>query len=237
MTRRYYVPDLPRSGGLIALSEAEAAHALRVMRVKQGDRICLFDGQGWEAEAVVTAAVQRDCCCEADPPRWVDRELPRAVHVAVSLPKPDRAREMVQRLTELGVTSLTPLVAQRSQCPPGGNQLAKLGRAVIEASKQCGRNRLMDIREPVSTNDFFIRSLPPLRWIADPTPDSGHWQAPISEAAVVVAVGPEGGFTESERQLAMTRGFQPLWLGPRILRVETAATAIAALLSLPGPSC
>jgi len=237
MTRRYYVPELPQSGGAIALPEAEAKHALRVMRVNMGDRITLFDGRGREAEAVITGVARTNCVCEARPARLVDRELPRKVQLAIALPKPDRARKMVQRLTEIGVTIVTPLLAERSQRPPNSAQLAKLRRAVIEASKQCGRNQLMEISEPISSVDFFQSSLADFRWIADTSGDASLWQPRGLAESAVFAVGPEGGFTEAEVSAAVASGFQRLRLGPRVLRVETAATVIASATSLSEPPC
>ncbi len=233
MTRRYFVPDLPPNGGPISLPDAEAQHAIRVMRVQVGQSMTLFDGSGNEAVARVTGVTKRQCQCEAEIAAAINRESIHKLHLAVALPKPDRARELIERLTELGVSSLTPLVAERSQRPPSEALVAKLDRAVVEASKQCGRNRLLQITSPSTSQDFFRQSQSKrmTRWIADP---EGGKLPPMTEhppAEVIAAVGPEGGWSDAELDSAIECGFVKLGLGKRIYRIETAATVIAALVS------
>jgi 16S rRNA (uracil1498-N3)-methyltransferase len=233
MTRRYHVPDLPLRGGPVPLPESEAQHAARVMRVQPGDRITLFDGNGHESQAVVRAVRKRECECDAEAAVWVDRETSQSLHLGVALPKSDRARELIERLTELGVRTVTPLVAERSQRPPSGALLEKLSRAVVEASKQCGRNRLMEIGDTQVAKSFFDahRLAGPSRWIAH---SDGQPIGPLAaepHATVVAAVGPEGGWTDAELQAASQCGFLPVGLGKRIYRIETAASMIGAVLS------
>ncbi len=153
MTRRYYVPELPSSGGLVELPKPEAQHAIRVMRVLVGDAVILFDGLGREAAAVIESVGRNECVCAVENVRSIDRELGRSLHLAIALPKPDRAREMIERLTEIGVTKVTPLVAQHTQRSPTESLVEKLRRGVIEACKQCGRNQLLEI----AANGFNIR--------------------------------------------------------------------------------
>lgn len=234
MTRRYFVPRLPLAGGAVELSESESQHASRVMRVSAGDRITLFDGDGHEAEAEVAAIDKRCCRCLAAAAVPIDREPTCKLTLAVALPKPDRARELVERLTELGVNSMVPLIAERTQRPPSPSLIDKLRRGVIEASKQCGRNRLMKIESPQKSVTFFEQSAGgnDRRWIA--APGGG----PLSEAKnerelvrLLAAVGPEGGWTPGELQAAAESGFQQIDLGKRIYRIETAAAVIAAVLA------
>ena len=142
MTRRYFVPKLPAQGGPIDLPDAEAQHAVRVMRVQVGEELELFDGNGHQSRGVITQIKRNACQCEVSQVSFVSREPAVVVNLGIALPKPDRAKELIERLTELGVHRVTPLVAERSQRPPGDSLLEKLSRAVIEACKQSGRNIL-----------------------------------------------------------------------------------------------
>ena len=223
------MPDLPLSGGLVSLPEAEAQHASRVMRVQVGDDVILFDGQGNEAAASLVHVGRNDCQCRALAAQQINREPTRDIHLAVALPKPDRARELTERLTEMGVKSLTPLIAQRTQRPPTDSMLAKLRRGVVEACKQSGRNHLLDIRVPMRSDVFFESCEQATRWIAHPAVDDVV-REPDGLGCFAVAIGPEGGWTPDEVQQATTNGFRAIDLGPRIYRVETAATVIASIL-------
>ena len=168
----------------------------------------------------------------------VDRELPFELVVGVSLPKGDRQKWLVEKLTELGVTELVPLVTERGVAQPTEAALERLGRSVIEAAKQCGRNRLMRIAKPQALGEWVCgeTSGEIRRWIAHPA-----GQAIVSldvsvATATRIAIGPEGGFTDSEIATAIDAGWQSVNLGPRILRVETAAVALAAVVALWCPS-
>lgn len=231
MTRRYYVPDIAINGGELRLPDDEAQHAVRVMRVQPEQVITLFDGKGNESEATILSADKRHCVCQAAPPQAVDRESKHAVHLGIALPKPDRARELIERLTELGVASVTPIVANRTQRPPSASLLEKLGRAIVEASKQCGRNRLMEITPPEASRSYFEerRESEFDRWIAHPSGTSMVDATPPER--LVAAIGPEGGWTADELQWATASGFTAVGLGKRIYRIETAATLIAARLA------
>jgi 16S rRNA (uracil1498-N3)-methyltransferase len=230
MTRRYFVPDLPILGGLVSLPEAEAQHASRVMRVQVGDGLVLFDGRGNEAIAQFVEVGRKGCHCQAEATQAIDREPQREIHFAIALPKPDRSRELIERLTEMGVRSLTPLIAQRTQRPPTDSLLAKLQRGVIEACKQSGRNQLMDLRTPMRADAFFSACGPGNKWIAHPAMD--HLSRDIAPSGTFhVAIGPEGGWTDDEVKVAVSHSFKPVDLGTRIYRIETAATTLAAILA------
>lgn len=230
MTRRYFVPDLPILGGLVSLPEAEALHASRVMRVQVGDDLVLFDGHGNEAIARFVQVGRKECHCQAEAAQAIDREPQREIHLAIALPKPDRSRELIERLTEIGVRSLTPLIAQRTQRPPTDSLLAKLRRGVIEACKQSGRNQLMDLKAPMEADAFFSECESGTKWIAHPARDRLTRDIAPS-GAFHVAIGPEGGWTDDEVKLAVSHSFQPVDLGARIYRIETAATTLAAILA------
>lgn len=238
MTVRYYIPDLPNGGGLVDLTDGEAHHAVSVMRVQPGDQIVLFDGEGSEATATIVAAGKRRVQCQVAAATLLPLDNPVAITLAVSLPKGDRSRDLVERLTELGVDRLVPLQCQRSPWKNSENALEKLRRVVIESCKQCRRNRLMQITAPQPFLDF-CRQTPATAeacLIAHPGGADvlSHGAAPPPEAvstatAYRLAIGPEGGFDDAEVSAALAAGWVTVGLGKRILRIETAAISLAVL--------
>jgi 16S rRNA (uracil1498-N3)-methyltransferase len=199
------------------------------MRAARGSRVTLFDGSGYEFEAAVERLGRSEVELAILDRRQVDREAASALSLGVALPKGDRQKWLVEKATELGVARLVPLQTERAVAQPGENALERLRRAVIEASKQCGRNRLMEIAAPRAWDDFLAdHNEAACRLVAHPGAEACASFA--ANEPVVVAVGPEGGFTEGEVTRAVACGWQLVNLGPRILRVETAALALAAIL-------
>lgn len=230
MTRRYFSKDLPFAGGLVSLSSDEASHAIRVMRAKVGDSITVFDGVGHEAEAKIESLGRSECVCMTERAIQVTRMPEVHLHLGVALPKPERAKELIERLTELGVASVTPITADRTQRAPSPSLIGKLERIVIEACKQCERNVLMTIEVPVTSADFFPSGHQGRCVIAHQGGNCLSLSDLESEARVVIAIGPEGGWTEEEVAVAETNGFERVSLGQRIYRIETAAVALASSL-------
>jgi 16S rRNA (uracil1498-N3)-methyltransferase len=229
MADRFHT-DSPLAPGLVVLRGPEAHHLAASSRLRVGDRVCLFNGDGNEYPGRVVELGRRDATIEVLSVERPPRELPFALHVAAALPKGDRAQFLVEKLTELGATAFWVLNTARSVVQPREGKLDKLERTVIEASKQCGRNVLMRVEPPRSWRDFLAGPLPGRRWLAHPGGNRGDGEPGRQgdEEGVVVAVGPEGGFTDEEVAQAVAAGWGLLDLGPRILRVETAALAVAA---------
>src|SRR5262249_53464996 len=150
------------------------------------------------------------------------------LEVAAPLPRGDRAQFLLEKLTELGTTAFTPLHTARSIVNPREAKLLKLERHVIEASKQCGRNVLLEVRAVQAWPEFLAAEPPDLRLVAPP---SAAGLPPAGGHDVVIAVGPEGGFTDEEVNQAKAADWIAVNLGPRRLRVETAALYLTALLT------
>lgn len=234
MADRYFVPEAIK-GDRATIVDDEAHHLAHVMRARPGDQVVLFDGSGSEWKARIAHVGRSDVELELLARREIDRELPCELTLAVALPKGDRQQWLVEKAVELGVRRVVPLTTARGVAQPTDKSLVRLRRAVVEASKQCGRNRLLQIAVPVSCSDYFAQrqSSATARALAD----RGGRQtlaAFISEhlsstpAAVCFAVGPEGGFIHDEIEAARSNGWAIIGLGPRILRVETAAICLAA---------
>jgi len=246
MSDRFYSTH-PITSEQATLAGPEAHHLLHVMRASVGQAVTLFDGSGAEFTAQITKLSRSAIDLRVVERHEINRELPFALTVGVALPKGDRQKWLVEKLTELGVTTLVPLTSERGVAQPTAGALERLERSVIEAAKQCGRNRLMHITEPQEWSEWVKSkeclgasvSEPPatLRLVAHPTgkPLSSiaddapsHQQRP---RPIQLAIGPEGGFTDAEITAALTAGWQTVSLGPRILRVETAAIALAAMIT------
>jgi 16S rRNA (uracil1498-N3)-methyltransferase len=235
MAERFYV-NCELKPGPVLVHGAEAHHLAVVCRLRRGDAVCLFNGDGHQYPARIESVGRREVALEVLAVESPARELPFCLEVAAPLPRGDRAAFLLEKLTELGVASFTPLRTARSVVHPRETKLDKLQRHVIEASKQCGRNVLLEVR-PMAEWSAFCRAaeLPPRRVLAHPGGEK-RCQEPFLETVpdtvlhTVAAVGPEGGFTDEEVALASAAGWRLLDLGPRILRVETAAIALAVLL-------
>jgi 16S rRNA (uracil1498-N3)-methyltransferase len=234
MADRYFV-ETPIVGPRALLIGDEAHHLLHVMRAKPGQAVIVFDGSGAEFSARVERLGRSEVELAIGERSVVDRESPVELTLAAALPKGDRQRWLVEKAVELGVWRLIPLETSRGVAQPVDKALARLRRAVIEASKQCGRNRLMEIAAARSWESVCSAAEPHgcMRLMADPSGEVRLADSLLSRQAarVQVAIGPEGGWTEEELGLARTQGWEIIGLGPRILRLETAALAIAAVIA------
>jgi 16S rRNA (uracil1498-N3)-methyltransferase len=230
MSQRFFVESPIGEAASARLVDSEAQHLAKVMRAKLGDEVTLFDGSGQEFTGRISAIGKSAVDLEIVQRRPIDRELRNPLTLAVSLPKGDRQKVLVEKLVELGVTRLIPLDTQRSVAEGTPAALARLRRQVIEASKQCGRNRLMEIAEPLTLSRLIeTTAAAELRVLAHPA--GGALSALSPSAAATVAIGPEGGFTDDEIAAAQAAGWEIVAFGPRTLRIETAALALAALLA------
>jgi len=229
-----YFSETPISEDRALLVGAEAHHLAHVMRGKPGTRVVLFDGSGAEFVARVERIDRSQVELAVLSRQEVDRELPEELTLGVALPKGDRRRWLVEKAVELGVGRMVPLLTARSVARPVGQAVKRLRRTVIEASKQCGRNRLMEIGEPRAWTDYVADTAEaPCRLLAQPhgrQTVAGPPSAADSLSPVFLAVGPEGGFSDEEVSLAVAAGWQMIDLGSRTLRVETAALLLAAMV-------
>lgn len=235
MADRYFV-EAPICGERAQLSGPEAHHLAHVMRAKPGDEVVLFDGSGAQFAAKVERVGRAEIELAVLAREEVDHELPVPITLAVSLPKGDRQRWLVEKAVELGIGRFVPVVTERSSDRDAPAALKRLGRTVIEASKQCGRNRLMTI-EPAIELTAFAATLPSaalgvIAHIGGP-PLSKVLDASTAArpAEFRLLVGPEGGFTDAEIRNASEAGWRVVGLGRRTLRIETAALALVSAVT------
>ncbi len=239
---RLFLPG-PLSGATVALS-AQAQRHVRALRLREGEEVAAFDGEGGQWRARLLPA-QRLELLDFDP---VERELDRAVELAVGMPANERMDWLVEKATELGAQAIAPLMSARGVLRLEGERaerrLAHWRGVAIAACEQCGRNRLPQLRE-VSTLQAWLRGLGPVAdqarcLLAAPRGDAAaarvqpldRWAAALAPAQPVLALsGPEGGLDEAEIDAALRAGFVPVSLGPRTLRAETAPLALLAALA------
>lgn len=224
---------LPRSS--IDLPEAAAHHAVRVLRLRAGDRVVLFDGRGGEYEARLAMPGRGRVTAQTGEQRTPERESPLAVTLVQAVSSGEKMDFTVQKAVELGVAAIHPVLSARSVVrldgERGAKKLAHWRRIATAACEQCGRNRIPAIAEPVALERYRVPAGSKILL----SPSGPAKLADLAKGPVVLAVGPEAGFSAEEEQVLLRAGFAPARLGPRILRTETAAlAALAALNALAG---
>ena len=226
----FHVPSVPVEGAQVVLDRDEARHALGVRRLGAGDGVTVFDGRGTVADASIEPARTREGGTLVRI-RSV-RRMPRAgvdVVVGVAPPKGDRLSTMLDMLGQLGVTAVVPLDARFGVVDAEGINRARAERILLEACKQSRAAWVAELRPAATLAAFTEAARAEGRTML--LADAGGGAADAAACGrVAVAVGPEGGFSAEEVAGAVAAGAVSVGLGPSVLRVETAAVALAALL-------
>ena len=233
---RFYASPTQFTTSSVLLDEDEAHHLARVLRGKEGARVFVFDGSGAEWEAEIARVGKREAELKLLAPLTDLVESPLRLTLAQALIKSDKFDWVVQKATELGVTRIAPLITEHSDIrrvdERAEQKLQRWRRIALEAVKQCGRRRLVEITEPISFADFCKAALAQRNLIF-----SERGGRSLREVAAEwrqldqlnLCIASEGGWSEGELQRAEASGFVPVHLGSRILRTETAAIAAVAL--------
>lgn len=230
MSERFFLAAPPLAGRA-ELRGDEARHLARVLRASVGDEVRLFAGDGREWPARIVRIGRDAIDLETDAPLPEPVRTGPALTLAVALPKGERQKWLLEKLTEFGVDRLVPLETTRGVAEATQAARLRLERTVIEACKQCGRNRLLEIAPP-RTVAALLADVPDARiLVADPGARPLDAAAVADTTAIVALVGPEGGFTAEELGAADRAGARRIGLGTHVLRVETAAVAVAARLA------
>ncbi|MEO1992668.1 MAG: RsmE family RNA methyltransferase [Pirellulales bacterium] len=231
MSDRFFLHHPPENNKAV-LNQDESHHCRHVLRSKVGDVIHVFDGLGTEWMARITSITRSAVSVEFVKQLSSQENLTHVpLTVAVALPKGERQKWLIEKLTELGTDQMVPLITSRGVAEATESARTRLERVVIEACKQCGRNTLMAIRAPASLETLSELFPSQKKLLAHPDGHPLHSHSSFNEQACLVAIGPEGGFTEGELAAADELGFCKVSLGPNILRIETAAVAVASWAS------
>ena len=252
MSPRFFT-DLALVTGSVILLPDQAARHVQVLRLQPGDAITLFNSQGngspdseGEYQATVERMGRSDVQVVVGTYSPTRREAPRAVHLAIGMPANERMDWLVEKATELGVASIRPLMAERSVLRLKGDRsekkLAHWRGIAAAACEQSGRNRVPVMHETSSLLQWLkhadaagarddsrlLLSLQPgSRPLAPALAAAGDEASPLTFLS-----GPEGGLSPAEEAAAIACGFQPVSLGPRVLRAETAPLAVLSFLAL-----
>lgn len=228
-THRFYCPglDAAAAGGELSLPDAEARHAVSVLRLRAGDPVELFDGCGLAGAGVFLRGSRTEAVVALE--RLTRREAPAvAVFLAPAWPHRDKVvDEIVCRGTELGVAGFHFWRADRSQRAPGA--LERWHRHTVESCKQCGRNMLPSLHAWDSLDDLLAEETGAVVAADLDGGADGAVLLPPDAARVLLLAGPEGDFTERERGLITAKESLRVSLGPQVLRTEAAAAVLATL--------
>lgn len=243
MADRFFI-EAPLLTDQADLSGDQAHHIGNVMRAKIGDSLVLFDDRGNEYITEITAKTKKTVTVVKRSQRRPERRLSRSVTVVTALPKGDRQKFLMEKLVELGVDCVVPLTTSRSVAQINEKVIRRLEKQIIEATKQCRRSYLMRIAP--SKTIAAVTEMPndldeadgTEFLIAHPYTESMIWDVQsklLAAKSICWLVGPEGGFSEVEFSNLTDCGWTPTSLGQMILRVETAAIAVAAATAMIKP--
>jgi len=237
---RFFLPQSLAIGAAIALPD-HLVHHVTVLRLGLGDTITLFNGEGGEFTASLCEIAKKRATAEIKTFSPREAELPYSVTLAQALPEASKMDEIVQKAVELGVAGIQPLAAQRCvvklSAERAGKKLAHWQGIIESAAEQCGRNRLAHLAEPAEFASWITQQDMHRRILLSPRAEQNlsDWARHHPAQAVTILIGPEGGFSEKEEDLAIKHGALPLAMGARVLRTETAGmAALAALNSVWG---
>lgn len=238
---RFYCPPPLHAGAILELPPSAAHHASRVLRLRVHDEIMIFDGSGIEFHCKICKIEGKRVKLDHIQTCTVNRESPLHIILAQALCSSEKMDWIIQKATELGAAEILPLQARRSMARLSGERAEKRTQhwrgITIAACEQCGRNRLPQIHSPQEFDTWLTTpcDTPGSQFILSPGSEITLHEQPKPKGKITLLVGPEGGFSAEEMQLAHQAGFLPIRLGARVLRTETACMAgIATLQTLWG---
>ncbi|MFH1012146.1 MAG: RsmE family RNA methyltransferase [Candidatus Peregrinibacteria bacterium] len=230
---RFYLerPDICR--GTVTITDPRIVHqAGKVLRMRPGDSLSVFDQKGQEQSLCVLEIDKRKLLCQIIEPIFRDTEPSIAISLYQAIPKKVALFEfVVQKATELGVSHIYPLITERTEKRRLG-KFERLSAIVMEAAEQCNRTRVPVIHHPVSFETALAQVTHGyMAYEFDKSKSLLNYGSALKEGrAIQLFIGPEGGWTQKEVDLAERAGVHRFHLGPRTLRMETAAIASLALL-------
>ena len=232
---RVYVEAPVAAGKRLVIAGSAANHIMRVLRLRSGAALTVFDGTGGEFGARIEEFRKDSVVVAVEEHRPLERESPLPLTLAQGISRGERMDWIIQKATELGTSRIVPVFTKRSVVRLDEKQAERKlqhWRAIaVSACEQCGRNRVPDLASPV---DFFealpAESSSPTRLLLSPTGDLRIDDLKDVGSGITVLIGPEGGLEDVEQESAVAAGFKAVRLGPRVLRTETAAIAALTII-------
>lgn len=230
---RLYIDQTINTGELIELEGSSAHYLSRVLRMEAGRPLILFNGQGGEYQAEIHALSKKTVSLKINAHVLTERESPLPIHIGIGISRGERMDWVLQKATELGVTSITPLFTERTEVRLKGERLDKKQQhwqqILISACEQCQRNRLPELNSACALEDWIPQAQDGLRYVLHHRSDGGLPDNPQRQP-VSLLIGPEGGLSDDEISAAQAHQFKALTLGPRVMRTETAPIAALSVL-------
>ena len=234
---RIYTEQALQGDASLTLEPAASRHLSRALRKGPGEKIIIFNGTGGQYTAEIIALGKKAVHVHCQQLDTLERESVLSTHLGIALSRGERMDWVVQKATELGVTSIHPLHTENTGVKITADRVDKKLRhwrnTVISACEQCGRNRLPSIAEPQELDTWLHNTDADLKLVLHPSsqrPNDGTKDSQAKPSSVALLIGPEGGLTEGEIGAAQMAGFEAIQLGPRVLRTETAPLVALAML-------
>jgi 16S rRNA (uracil1498-N3)-methyltransferase len=230
---RIYLPVPLARHTSVELDERTRRHVVQVLRVKVGEPLIIFNGQGGEYEATLSRVDKRCASVQTGQFHDIDRESSLTTRLGLGISKGDRMDYALQKAVELGVSLITPLFTEHCVVQLNASRqqkkLAHWQAVVTSACEQCGRNILPPVHIPLAF-ESWLATTGGDRLILDPGSTQYLADTELAGNGITLCIGPEGGFSQAELNQACAAGFSPVSLGPRVLRTETAAIGALAVI-------
>lgn len=230
---RIFTPAFLEPGAAVELDDRAARYVGRVLRMRAGDTVVLFNGDGCDYPATIVQAAKQTVSAQVNDAVSATNESPLRIQLAQGIARGERMDFALQKAVELGVSTIQPLFCQRTEVKLSGPRLGKRldhwRGIIVSACEQSGRAVVPHLQEPVGLD----------AWLHEPSPGARLVLRPEADATlpglgrrdrVCLLIGPEGGLADREIAAAVDAGFTPVRLGPRVLRTETAGPAALAVL-------
>jgi 16S rRNA (uracil1498-N3)-methyltransferase len=231
---RIYLDASLQTGQRIPLTDHAFRHVVTVLRLKTGAELLLFNGEGGQYQATIASLSRRECLVDIGAFESIERESPVHIHLGQGVSKGERMDFVMQKSVELGVAAITPIKTERTvvnlKAERRTKRLAHWQQVVVAACEQSGRNQLPDLANVHRLADWLVQVTDyPQKILLAHDAETSIAELKV-EQNVAVLIGPEGGLSPDEKELAESHGFTPIRMGPRIMRTETACLAALAVI-------
>lgn len=230
---RFFCPNFDATQRIFPLPEAVHRHAIQVLRLKKGALIQLFDGKGLEYQATLTHVERKRAEAELGEQLTPASESPLTITLLQGISRGERMDFAIQKAVELGVNQIIPVMTERCNVQLKQDRvekrLAHWQGVIISACEQSGRAVLPRLTEVVDLQTAMNSATDTLKLVLDPQAQK-RFSDLQAATQLTLLIGPEGGLTDDEVDMAKSSGFTAVQFGPRILRTETASTAALAVV-------
>lgn len=231
-SNRFYLPRPLAAGTLVELPPEASNHAIRVLRLRVGEPVILFNGEGGEFAGTLSRT--HPATVAVGEYIDIDRESPVPIWLVQGVSRGERMEYTVQKAVELGVAQIVPVITERTVArlddAKAGRRTARWAAIAQAAAEQTGRNRVPPIAAPRPLSEWLAQAQTGSCVLLDPEASNFLVELTDWHAPVILLIGPEGGLSDSERRQSVDSGYRAAGLGPRLLRTETAGMVALALL-------